>query len=77
MDQQKPIKGEWAVERTIKISSNQVHITVGPGGMTCEWDPDMPKSLTPGQLNRYRRGRDQLIAEVGERLGVGSLIIEV
>jgi hypothetical protein len=78
MDQQKPIKGEWAIERTIRITNNlRVHITVGPGGMTSEWDPDMPKTLTPRQLNRYRRGRDQLIAEVGERLGVGSLIIEI
>jgi hypothetical protein len=71
-------KGEWAIERTIKISRNlRVHMTAGPGGMTSEWDPDMPKSLTPKQLKRYRRGRDQLIAEVSERLGVGSLIIEI
>ena len=75
MDQ---IKGEWAIERTIRISSNlSVHMTAGPGGMTSEWDPDVPKNLTPKQLKRYRRGRDQLVAEVSERLGVASLIIEI
>src|SRR5262245_62163896 len=45
MDQ---IKGEWAIERTVKISRNlRVHMTAGPGEMTSEWDPAIPKSLTP------------------------------
>jgi hypothetical protein len=42
-----------------------------------EWAIERTKSLSPRQLNRYRRGRNQLIAEVSERLGVGSLIIEI
>jgi hypothetical protein len=36
-----------AIERTVKISGNlRVHLTAGPGGMTSEWEPTMPKSLT-------------------------------
>jgi hypothetical protein len=66
-------KGEWAIERTAQITKTlRVHMTAGPGGFTSEWDPAMPRSLTPAQLNRYRHARDQLLREVGERMGGGD-----
>jgi hypothetical protein len=72
-----PIKAEWTIERTAKITGSlRVHMTAGPGGFTCEWDPAAPRSLTPAQLGRYRNARNQLLNEVGERMGGDILIIE-
>jgi hypothetical protein len=70
---------EWALSRTITVRKHPrlvVEITAGPGGMTAEWSPDMPRALTPGELHRYRRGRDQLLVEVAERMGGGVMLIE-
>ena len=70
--------GEWAIERTVQIAKGlRARMTAGPGGFTCEWDPATPRGLTKAQIGRYRRARDQLLHEVGERLGGSVLVLEV
>ena len=65
-----PYTPEWAITRKIKLSSRySVEMTVGPGGFTCEWSPDIPKpkSLNQTEMARYRAGRDALIAGSARR----------
>jgi hypothetical protein len=71
-------KAEWALERTVQITKTlRVHMTAGPGGFTSEWEPAMPRTLTQAQLNRYRRARDELLSEVGAKMGGGVLVVEL
>jgi hypothetical protein len=71
---------EWAISKRVQITNKlSVTLTAGPGGMTAEWDPDVPK---PGSLNRkaharYFRGRHELLAEVARRTGKGVLVIDL
>jgi hypothetical protein len=37
----------------------------------------MPRSLRPKEMRRYRRGRDELVAEVAERMGGRVLLVEL
>jgi hypothetical protein len=74
----KPSGPEWAIEATAQITpSLRVHMTAGPAGFTMEWEPAMPRSLTPGQVNRYRKARDKLIAQVAKRMGSGVAVIGI
>ena len=69
---------EWAITRTIAISNKlTVTMTAGPGGFTCEWSPTIPRELKKKERNRYRAGRDSLLAKVAQRLGGGVLVVEV
>ena len=52
-------------------------MTAGPGGFTCEWSPTIPRELKKKERNRYRAGRDSLLAEVAQRMGGGVLVVEV
>ncbi len=75
-----PRTPEWAVTRTIKLSSRySVEMTVGPGGFTCEWSPEIPRpgSCTHKELKRYRAGRDALVAEVAQRMGRAVMLVEL
>jgi hypothetical protein len=56
---------EWAITRTFPINNKlSVTMTAGPGGFTCEWSPTIPRELKKKERNRYRAGRDSLLAEV-------------
>ena len=69
---------EWAITRTIAINNKlTVTMTAGPGGFTCEWSPTIPRELKKKERNRYRAGRDPLLAKVAQRLGGGVLVVEV
>ena len=69
---------EWALSRSVQINSKlSVTMTAGPGGFTCEWSPTIPRELKKKERNRYRAGRDSLLAKVAQRLGGGVLVVEV
>jgi hypothetical protein len=69
---------EWALTRTVSINSKlSVTMTAGPGGFTCEWSPDRPTELKKKERNRYRVGRNALLAEVAQRMGGNVLCIEI
>jgi hypothetical protein len=71
---------EWAISKRVQITRRlSVTLTAGPGGMTAEWDPDVPKpgSLGPRAHARYFSGRHQLLSEVAKRLGAGVLVIDL
>ena len=44
--------------------------------MAAEWAPDMPKRLSHRELQQYREGRDQAMAELARRAGGMGLVIE-
>ena len=54
-----------------------VEITVGPGGMVCEWSPTTPTFLTREERRAYRAVRDACISEAAERLGGAALVVEI
>jgi hypothetical protein len=69
---------EWALTTSVRLSKRySVDITAGPGGMTAEWDPDLPNpnKLTKQEWRRYRTARDELVARVAERMGGACLVI--
>jgi hypothetical protein len=71
---------EWAIAGTVDLGKGlSVEFTLGPGGFTAEWHPDVPnpKSLTKKQMARYRAGRDALVNDVAKRMGVNALVVEV
>jgi len=45
--------------------------------MVVEWEPEVPRRLSPEELEAYRRGRDSFIAEVAAKLGVSAAVLEV
>ena len=69
---------EWSVSKSVRLSGRyRVEITIGPGGMVCEWSPKAPepKSLT-AEVRRYRGARDELVAQVAARMGGRALVVE-
>ena len=70
------IQSEWACTKQVRLSSRySVTMTAGPAGFICEWEPDVPNDLTKAELRRYRKARDELVAQIGERLGGSVLIV--
>ena len=77
MSGEKRWSSEWAVRRVARLSRRfSVEITVGPGGMTCEWSPTTPGQLTQSERRRYREVRDACISEFAGQLGGSVLVIE-
>jgi hypothetical protein len=71
---------EWALSRDVQINSKlSVTMTAGPGGFTCEWAPAPPafKQLNMRERERYRAGRDALLAELAERIGGNIMVVEI
>jgi hypothetical protein len=69
---------EWALTRRIRINASlSVDLTVGPSGACCEWIGSKPKTLTAIELERYRNGRNTLLAEVAAKIGGNVLVVEV
>jgi hypothetical protein len=48
----------------------------GDLGLTCEWEPKIPKRLSPDAIAAYRAGRDAFFAQLGEALGQTVAIVE-
>lgn len=71
------MSAEAGLSRTVRLSKGlSVTICVSRLGMTCEWSPFKPVSLSKKELRRYREARDGLVAEAAQRLGGSALIIE-
>ena len=70
-------KTEAAETKTFRLSKwLSVEITVGVGGMTCEWLPDMPDKLTAKELKRYRVARAEMLKRLAERIGGAVVVVE-
>ena len=71
-------KTDKAAAKTFRLSKRlAVEITVGAGGMTCEWDPAMPAKLTAKELDRYRQGRNEMLRRLAEMVGGNVVMIEI
>jgi len=49
----------------------------GPLGVSIEWSPHVPQSLTAEEKAEYREGRDQALASVAQILGVRAAVVEI
>ena len=49
----------------------QVRITL------VEWSPAIPKRLSKAEMRQYRAGRDSAFAELAERTGMTSMLVEI
>lgn len=69
---------EAAETKTFRLSKRlSVEITVGTGGIVCEWDPELPERLTAKELRRYRAARAEMLKCLAERVGGGVVCVEV
>lgn len=69
---------EAAESKSFRLSRRlSVEITLGAGGMVCEWDPSMPDRLTAKELRRYRTARAEMLRRLADRLGVNVGCVEV
>ena len=69
---------ESTVTRTARLSDSlSVTITASRIGVTAEWHPAPPETLTTSELRRYREARNAAVAEVATRLGTRALVVEV
>ena len=63
--------------KTFRLSSRlAVEITVGPAGLTVQWDPDMPDKLTDKELRKYRKARNETLADLSGIVGMPITIVE-
>ena len=72
------MKTDRTISKRIKLSNRlSVDVTLGFGGqLVCEWTPCLPKKITPAELQAYRKGRDELIADYAREIGGKVLLIE-
>lgn len=72
-----PLKTEFAESKTFRLSKRlTVEVTVGTGGLLCEWTPSLPKRLTGRELVAYRTARDQMLERLAVRLGRSYMVVE-
>lgn len=64
---------ESASRKTFRLSDKlSVEISIGPAGLTVEWDPDIPPDLTPSELTEYRRARAEMVTVLANHIpGLG------
>jgi len=48
-----------------------------PRSAVIEWHPHLPASLTPAQLDQYRRGRNMALREMSAELGLNTMVVEL
>ena len=71
-----------ALVHTFRVGHRICTITVQMPGvgivtnMTVEWSPDAPTGLSRSELNQYRKGRDQVAAELGDWIGGNVAVVE-
>lgn len=41
-----------------------------------EWEPNVPDRLTDAELQQYRVGRDQALADLAQQLGITVAVLE-
>jgi hypothetical protein len=69
---------EHAATRTVRLSETlSVTITASRIGVSAEWSPAPPDTLSDIELHRYREARNAVVAEVANRLGGRAVVIEV
>lgn len=49
----------------------------GPVRLEAEWDPHIPKKITPAMLAAYRKGRDELLDDIAKNYGIQIAVVEV
>ncbi len=71
-------RAEWTTTKTVQLSPTlSAEMTMGPGGMTTEWSPDLEaaKKMSKRQLQVYRMARNELARDVAAQLGKSVVII--
>jgi hypothetical protein len=66
-------------ESTFLVGVRKCKMTYRKGGdLSAVWSPELPRyrSLSGQEVEQYRRGRDDLLAEVGKHLGGSVVVIE-
>ena len=65
----------WRVgSRTVTLTSPRPK----PGralSATIEWDPGMPRKLSPAEMAEYRAGRDAALADMAQALGITVAVV--
>ena len=65
----------WRVgSRTVTLTSPRPK----PGralSAVIEWDPAMPRKLSPAEMAEYRAGRDAALADMAQALGVTVAVL--
>lgn len=73
---------EAVFTRTWRVGHRTVTLTAPrpkPGAVASvvmEWEPNMPRRLTPDEMTAYRSGRDAALAELAVELGGPVAVIE-
>jgi hypothetical protein len=69
---------EKAKAKTFRLSDRlSVEITVGAGGVVCEWDPDLPKKMTANEMAGYHKAMDEMVLVVAEMIGGNVMVVEM
>ena len=58
---------------TIKVRMPKLGVTTN---VIAEWSPDAPTNLSRSELDQYRKGRDRVLAEIGDQIGGKVAVIE-
>ena len=71
--------GERAVTKTYRLSRRlTVDMTVGAGGLfTCEWSPDIPRSMSRKEQKRYLAARSEMLKLLADMLGGGVAVVDL
>ncbi len=70
---------DWAETGTFTVGKYKCTITAGPGGASCEWEPEVPGKvgLTKKELRRYRAERDKIYQRAANRMGGSIMVVDV
>ena len=72
-----PLTSEQAVTKTFRLSKRYaVEMTVGVGGFACEWEPEMPRSLTRKEERRYLKARTEMLQRLAEMIGGRDAVVD-
>jgi hypothetical protein len=75
---ERSVIADTAISRKVKLGGGlSVEITTSRSGAVWEWSPSMPSRLSRLQWKKYRKARNELVAELGEHLGGAALVVEV
>lgn len=64
--------------KTFRLSRRlSVELSVSRIGLSAEWSPDLPvNGLTPGELRRYRKARQEMLERLAQKLGGAVVVVE-
>jgi hypothetical protein len=72
------VMADSAISKKVNLGGGlSLQLTMSRSGAVCEWSPSMPSRLSRLQWKKYRKARDELITELGKRLGGDALVVEV